>query len=131
MSPRWTASPGGRAKAGDAARLANVGVLAGMSREGGRRQEGEREDVGRADLAHVRGVQLGQLRIVAERQRDGGLGRRTGGVEGGGEVPRQLGVREEVGNAVTARDVDAGVGRHRRVGVRLAVGRGRRPRCGG
>ena len=102
--------------------LAQGRVLAGVRREGRRRQEREGEHVGRAVLAHVGGVQLGQLGIVAEGQRDRGVGRCAGGVERGQQDRGQLGVRQQVGHAGAAADVDAGLGWHR--GSR-AVGVGR------
>ena len=61
------------------------GVLARMLGECGRRQQGEAEHIGRPILAHVLGVERGQLGVVRERQGDGAALRRTSRPHGRGQ----------------------------------------------
>ena len=72
---------------GAPASLAGRSKGARMRRERLRRQEREGEDVGRAVLAHVGGVQAGQLGVVGQEQAHRGRLRRPAGEQRGAHGP--------------------------------------------
>jgi hypothetical protein len=74
--------------------------------EGRRRQQREGQDIGRATLAHVLGVQRGELPIVGQDHPERGGRRRGDRVEGRGRDTRDLGRGKDARDAMTDVDVD-------------------------